>query len=84
MTVSEELHKKDFSWILSRVSHSWFCQHFNPNKAGFFEGSFTWVEVNLTPQPPPRPPPPPPHPPSYFKKNLSNINITFTIVKQSI
>ena len=34
----------------------------NPNKAGLFEGSFFWG-VNLIPL-------------SYFKKNLSNINIT--------
>ena len=38
----------------------------NPNKAGLFEGSFFWERVNLTLPPPP----------SYFKKNLSNINIT--------
>ena len=54
-----------------------FCNKFmasflliNPNKAGLFEGSFFWVsQFEL---------------PSYFKKNLSNINITYTIVKQSI
>ena len=38
---------------------------FNPKTAGLFEGSFFWAEVNLTPTFP-----------SYFKKNLSNINIT--------
>ena len=38
---------------------------FNHNKAGLFEGSFSWGRggVNLTA-------------PSYFKKNLSNIDIT--------
>ena len=42
----------------------------NPNKAGLFEGSFFWGgQFEL---------------PSYFKKNLSNINITYIIVKQSI
>ena len=37
----------------------------NPNKDGLFQGSFSWGRgrVNLTP-------------PSYYKKNLSNINIT--------
>ena len=44
----------------------------NPNKAGLFEGSFSWEGdgggVNLTP-------------PSYFKKDLSRL---YTIVKQSI
>ena len=34
-----------------------------PNKARLFEGSFFWGEVNLTPL-------------LYFKKNLSNNNIT--------
>ena len=35
---------------------------FNPNKAGPFEGSFFWGgQID---------------PPSYFKKNLSNINIS--------
>ena len=37
--------------------------NFNPNKAGLFEGSFFWGESQFE------------HP-SYFKKNLSNINIT--------
>ena len=40
-----------------------FFEFPNPNKAGLFEGSFWWGESKLTPQ-------------SYFKKNLSNINIT--------
>ena len=39
--------------------------HLNPNKAGHFEGSFFWGEGQIDPTPP-----------SYFKKNLSNINIT--------
>ena len=38
-------------------------KHFNSNKTGLFEGSFSWGEVNLTPH-------------SYFKKNLSNIITT--------
>ena len=43
----------------------------NPNKAALFEGSFFWGEVNLTL---------PLSPPSYFKKNLSNINITLSLI----
>ena len=40
--------------------------YFNPNKAGLFEGSsFSWGEGGCQF-----------NPPSYFKKNLSNINIT--------
>ena len=41
-----------------------YLSSLNPNKAGFFESSFFWAGVNLSP------------PPSYFKRNLSNINIT--------
>ena len=37
----------------------------NPNKAELFEGSFFWGWGALTPPPS-----------SYFKKNLSSINIT--------
>ena len=44
------------------MAYYWY-KHVNPNKAGFFEGSFFWGGLNLTPS-------------SYFKKNLSNINIT--------
>ena len=51
-------------------------QWFNPNKAGHFEDNFSWVGCQFDPPPPP--------PPSYFKKNLSNINITLYIVKQSV
>ena len=57
-------------WVLSaKISenHSTFKSKlsFNPNKAWLFEGSFLWGEGQFgTP------------PPSYFKKNLSNINIT--------
>ena len=46
----------------------------NPNKAGLFEDSFSWGEgwgvgeVNLTP-------------PSYFKKNLSNINYQYNFIQ---
>ena len=39
---------------------------FNPNKAGLFEGSFSWGEEWGSMW----------SPPSYFKKNLSNINTT--------
>ena len=38
----------------------------HPNKAGLFEGSLFWVGINLTPF----------FPALYFKKYLSNINIT--------
>ena len=41
---------------------------FDPNKAGFFEGSFFWGRGGGQFDPPPLP--------SYFKKNLSSINIT--------
>ena len=35
---------------------------FNPNKAGLFEGSFSWGKGQFDP------------PPSHFEKNLSNID----------
>ena len=40
------------------------------NKAGHFEGSFFWKGRHFDPIPP-----------LHFKKNLSNINILYTIVK---
>ena len=42
----------------------------NPNKAGLFDGSFLRVVFPTFSHPLPLPPP------SYFKKNLCNINIT--------
>ena len=38
-------------------------EYVNPNKAGLFEGSFFWGGCQFDSS-------------SYFKKNLSNINIT--------
>ena len=43
-----------------------FEEALNPNKAGLFEGRFFW-RGQFDPPPPPS---------SYFKKNLSNINMT--------
>ena len=40
--------------------------YINPNNAGLFEDSFSWREGSILPLPPLL----------YFKKNLSNINIT--------
>ena len=48
------------------IYREFYCEGFvsllNPNKAGLFEGSFFWGGQF--------------DPPSYFQKNLSNINIT--------
>ena len=62
-----EIYKK----IIINMQINFLCFIFkkrplNPNRAGLFEGSFSWGEgggVQFDP-------------PSYFKKNLSNINIT--------
>ena len=45
----------------------WKLILFNPNKAGLFEGSFFWEGINLTP-------------PSYFMKNISDINMTIQLL----
>ena len=51
-----------------RKASKWYFRFywFNPNMAGLFEGGFFWGGSIWPPFPPP----------SYFKKNLTNINIT--------
>ena len=67
------LRKCCFSWCVWKYQKSWcslagICFLFIPNKAGLFEGSFSRGERGVNLIPPPLP--------SYFKKNLSNFNIT--------
>ena len=60
---------KEATHVNQRNRKADYTYYFNPNKAGLFEGSFFWVGVNLTsPLTPPHPPP------SYFKKDLCNID----------
>ena len=51
-------------YLLQTVCFTRNNSSLNPNKAGLFEGSFLRVGGQFNP------------PPSYFKKNLSDINIT--------
>ena len=61
--VFEKLNELDYEGLIVTAK----ALDFNPNKAGLFECSFSWEGVNLTL---------PSSPPSYFKNNLSNVNIT--------
>ena len=57
-TMIDTMHRIRKSYTDTKIE-----KKFNPNKAGLFEGSFSWGWGQFDP-------------PSYFKKNLSNINIT--------
>ena len=71
---------RDFVFMTNFYQENWKgnlkppseLQVFNSNKAGIFEGSFSWGGGGGSIWPIP----PFPHLPSYFKKNVSNINIT--------
>ena len=55
--------KNLYGWEMSQKLSVLPVNGFNPNKAGLFEGSFSWGWGQLTPR-------------LYFKKILSNINVT--------
>ena len=57
--------KRDYDTDYEVSKKQTFISKFNLNKAEFFEGSFSWGEEGEFDPPP-----------SYFKKNLSNFNVT--------